>query len=271
MNNNNKFPEFTQENIKDIFQGDIIGRDIIFYETTTSTNDRALEIGRAREHAEGIVVIADSQTRGRGRLGREWISPAGLNLYFSVILQPPFAQQESTILSLSAAASAVRAIKKVTGIHAGIKWPNDIQINEKKTGGILVEYKSGHGTPDMLILGMGLNVNMTLDNLPDDIRPLSTSLMIESGSIVNRRGLLAGILAELESSYKLFMKGDRQKLMNAWAESVSTIGQQVSVKINEQIISGTAAAITENGGLLIRLPDGREEIIHAGDVSIIKT
>lgn len=260
----------TQDNIKDIFHGDIIGSDIIFYESTTSTNDRALEIGRNRDHPEGIVVIADSQTKGRGRLGKKWISPSGVNLYFSVILQPPFSQQESTILSLAAAASAVSAIRDYTGLNASIKWPNDVLINGKKTGGILIDYKSGHGKTDMLIIGMGINVNMTLDKLPDDIKPCSTSLMIESGVEINRTELLGRLLSELESSYKLLIKGDRQLLINRWADSVSTIGKEISVKIKERIITGIAESVTGSGGLTIRLPDGREEIINAGDVTILK-
>jgi BirA family biotin operon repressor/biotin-[acetyl-CoA-carboxylase] ligase len=260
----------TQENLKNIFHGDIIGSDIIFYESTTSTNDRAIEIGRNRDSPEGIVVIADSQTQGRGRLGRKWISPSGVNLYFSVILQPPFSQQESTILSLAAAASAVSAIKDYTGLNANIKWPNDILINGKKTGGILIEYKSGPGKTDMLVIGMGLNVNMTLDNLPDEIKPFSTSLMIEKGSDVHRIELFSKLLANLESSYKLLIKGDRQMLINTWADSVSTIGKEIQVKVKDQIITGTAEAITGSGGLMIRLPDGREEIVNAGEVTIVK-
>jgi len=260
----------SQDNIKDVFKGDIIGSNIIFCESTSSTNDMALEIGRNIEHPEGIVVVADSQTRGRGRLGRKWISPSGVNLYFSVILQPPFSQQESTILPLAAAASAVSAIRDYTGLNANIKWPNDILIGNKKTGGILVEHKSGHDKTDMLIIGMGINVNMTLDSLPDDIMPIATSLMIESGSEVDRTKLLGRLLSELESSYKLLIKGDKQLLVNKWADSVSTIGKEISVTINKQIISGTAKAVTESGGLLIRLPDGSEETINAGDVTILK-
>ena len=260
----------SQDNIKDVFKGDIIGSNIIFCESTSSTNDMALEIGRNIEHPEGIVVVADSQTRGRGRLGRKWISPSGVNLYFSVILQPPFSQQESTILPLAAAASAVSAIRDYTGLNANIKWPNDILIGNKKTGGILVEHKSGHDKTDMLIIGMGINVNMTLDSLPEDIMPIATSLMIESGSEVDRTKLLGRLLSELESSYKLLIKGDKQLLVNKWADSVSTIGKEISVTINKQIISGTAKAVTESGGLLIRLPDGSEETINAGDVTILK-
>jgi len=260
----------SQDNIKDVFHGDIIGSDIIFHESITSTNDRALEIGLNRDHPEGIVVIADSQTSGRGRLGRKWISPSGVNLYFSVILQPPFSQQECTILSLAAAASAVSAIEDYTGLNASIKWPNDILINGKKIGGILVEFKSGHGKTDMLIIGMGINVNMTLDKLPDDIKPHTTSLMIENGLEVSRTELLGRLLSELESTYKLLIKGDREILIKKWADSVSTIGKEISVIIKEQIITGTAEAVTGSGGLLIRLADGREEIINAGNVTILK-
>jgi BirA family biotin operon repressor/biotin-[acetyl-CoA-carboxylase] ligase len=260
----------TQDNIKDVFHGDIIGKDIIFYESTTSTNDSALEIGSKRDHPEGIVVVADSQTEGRGRLGRKWISPSGVNLYFSVILQPPFSKQESTILSLAAAASAVNAIRDYTGLNASIKWPNDILINNKKIGGILIESKSGLDKTDMLIIGMGINVNMTLETLPDDIMPIATSLMVEKGSKVDRAELLGKILADLESSYKSLIKGEKLTLIQKWADLVSTIGKDISVKIREQIITGNAKAVTESGGLLIRLPDGREETINAGDVTIIK-
>ena len=260
----------SQKNIKDIFHGEIIGKDIIFYESTTSTNDRALEIGRNRDHPEGIVVIADSQSKGRGRMGRKWISPSGVNLYISVILQPLFSQQESTIFSLAAAASAVNAISACTGLHANIKWPNDLVINGKKIAGILLEYKSGQGHRDMLIIGMGINVNMTLDALPDDIKPHTTSLMIESGAEVNRAELLGRLLSELETTYKLLIKGERNTLINKWAESVTTIGKEIRVKVKDQIITGTAEAVTGTGGLLIRLPDGREETINAGDVTILK-
>ena len=253
-----------------IFQGGIIGREIIFFESVPSTNDKALEIGRQKEDPEGIVVIADSQTHGKGRLGRRWISPPGVNLYFTVLLKPPFSPKESFILVLAAAVAAATAIREYTGLDARIKWPNDILINNRKSCGILTEMKSGKDRINLMAVGIGINVNMLPDAFTDDIKPFTTSLKIESGSSFDRDKLLGKILAELGNAYKNLLTGNKRALINEWLRLNCTIGNEISVQSRTGIISGIAAGINDNGELLVRPSSGEIKRVSAGDVTILK-
>ncbi|MBI5100123.1 MAG: biotin--[acetyl-CoA-carboxylase] ligase [Nitrospirae bacterium] len=260
----------TKEKFDTVFHGDIIGKEIIFLESTTSTNDVAMKTGRKRENPEGIVVIADSQTHGKGRLGREWVSPPGVNLYFTVLLRPPFPPGEASILTLTAAVAVVSAIRNYTGVNAGIKWPNDILVNGKKAGGILLEMKAAKNRINLLAAGIGLNVNMPLYELPEDITSLSTSLKMETGESVDRVRLFGKILAEIENTYKILLNGNKRALINEWIRLNSTLTKKVTVKSPDKIISGLAENINDNGELIIRLPDGKTETVNAGDVTIVK-
>ncbi len=260
----------TKDTIKDVFKGEIIGREIIFFESIRSTNDLAITIGQQRENPEGIVVIADEQTGGKGRLGRSWISPPGVNLYFTVLLKPPIPPVETSILTLAAAVAVVSAIRGYAGINAEIKWPNDILINTKKAGGILMEMKSDKGRISLLAIGIGVNVNMSLDALANDIRPLATSLKIESGKPINRVELLRKILAELEKSYKILLKGNKRALINEWLCLNSTIGNNIKIQMQGEILSGFAEGINERGELIVRLQSGEVKTVNAGEVTTMK-
>jgi BirA family biotin operon repressor/biotin-[acetyl-CoA-carboxylase] ligase len=260
---------FIKETIKDVYKGDIVGSEIIFFESIASTNAAAFEIGAQRARPEGIVVVADSQTQGKGRLGRQWISPAGVNLYFTVLFSPPLSPDEASIITLAAPVSVAAAVRKHTGLHAEIKWPNDILIKGKKAGGILIEMKF-KGNKQLLAVGIGLNVNMTVDALPPEIRYLSTSLSKEKGEPVDRSALLKETLAELEQSYKILLHRNKRALIKAWLGLNCTIGKKVSVRGPDSIISGTADSINDRGELLVRLPSGKIETVRAGDVTILK-
>jgi len=261
---------FTKEEISKVFCGDIIGREIIYHETVTSTNDIAMELSARKKDPEGIVVIADTQTKGRGRFGREWISPPGVNCYFTVILRPSVPQNDLTLFTLMAAIAVVSAIREFTGLKAEIKWPNDILLNGKKTGGILTEARSARGRIGLMAVGIGININMSLNDLPEDIRAFSTSLAAESGKYFNRAGLLGKILKELERYYKILLKGNKRALINDWLRLNSTIGNKVIVKDNDKIMSGIAENINESGELMIKLVSGKIETVRAGDVTILK-
>jgi BirA family biotin operon repressor/biotin-[acetyl-CoA-carboxylase] ligase len=258
------------EKVISIFKGDIIGREIIFYDSITSTNNRAIEIGQQREDPDGIVVVADMQTQGRGRLGRSWISPAGVNLYFTVLLCPPCSQEEASMITLAAPVAIVSAIRTHTGLTAEIKWPNDILISGKKTGGILIEMKRIKNNTYLLAVGVGINVNMSPHALPSEIRPFTTSLKMERGESVNRLTLLGKALFELEQTYKILLHSNKRALINEWLRLNSTIGKKVSVQVQERIISGTAESINEKGELLVKLSSGEIETLRAGDVTILK-
>ena len=260
-----------KEEINAVFKGDIIGREVIFYDVTTSTNEKAMELAqKAPGRLEGTVIIADSQERGRGRFGRTWISPPGVNLYFTVLLKPSFSAKEASVVTLMAAIAVASAIRECVNLNAVIKWPNDILIGNKKVGGILTEMKSNIDTVDFIAVGIGVNVNMSLDALPENLRALATSLKGEKGEMINRVRLLGTILAKMEHWYKILLKGGKKALFDEWLRLNSTIGEKVMVKTHNHTLRGIAEGVGDNGELIVKLSSGKTEKILAGEVTILK-
>jgi BirA family biotin operon repressor/biotin-[acetyl-CoA-carboxylase] ligase len=248
----------------------IIGREIIFFDSIGSTNETAMKLAGERDDPEGLVVISDSQTGGKGRLGRSWVSPPGVNLYFTVLLKPSFSPDEAPLLTLMAAVASVSAIRELTGLEAGIKWPNDILLNGRKTGGILLEMKTDNNIIRFIAVGIGINVNMQVEVLPEDIRSLSTSLIRESRVKVDRAKLLENILAETGRLYKAVIAGKKSVILEKWREFSSMTGRDISVQMHDKIISGIAEDIDDKGRLIVRLPSGDRKTVSAGDVTILK-
>jgi len=252
-------------------KGRIIGREIIFYEETISTNDDVLRLSKDDRYAEGLVVVADSQKAGKGRHGRRWFSPPGVNLYFTILLRPSILPQKATLLSLMAAVATANAIKRDTGIHASIKWPNDIMIGDKKVGGILLEMRSKKGGIDAIAVGIGLNVNIPPDMFPEEIKEKTTSLKEFTGAEINRYELLGRILNEMDHLYDEFLKGDSKRMIDEWLILNSTTGHVVVVQLmGGRQIEGVAETIDEDGDLIIRLASGDLEKISAGDVTLLR-
>lgn len=263
------------EKLRSAYKGGIIGREIIFFESVGSTNDTAMEIGAQREEPEGIVVIADSQKSGKGRLGRSWLSPPGGNLYFTILLRPSFPPHEAPLLTLMAAVAVVSAIREHTGLKAEIKWPNDIFVKGKKTGGILMEMRADAKRINLLALGIGVNVNLFPEMLPEGVKELTTTLKQEARRSIDRVKLFEIMLGRLEYWYKIRLSGDKKVLFNEWLSLDSTIGKEVKVartglSAEDKIISGIAEGINDDGQLLIRLSSGEIEKVSAGDVTILK-
>jgi BirA family biotin operon repressor/biotin-[acetyl-CoA-carboxylase] ligase len=256
---------------------------VIFYESTTSTNDRAMEIGDRERDADGIVVVADTQTHGRGRHGRSWISPPGSNLYFTVLLRPPFPPDRASLFIVMTAVAMTSALRKYTGLDVRIKWPNDMLINGRKVGGILMEMRSDRDRINFVVMGIGINVNLAPDIPQEQMLLPATSLKEECGRDLNRSELLREALSELGYRYKLLLKGDKETLINEWLELDSTIGKRVRIqnmafsatqgsseKVRDGVILGIAEGIDGCGRLILRLASGRIETISAGDVTILK-
>jgi BirA family biotin operon repressor/biotin-[acetyl-CoA-carboxylase] ligase len=258
----------TEEEIRSVFKGDIIAREVIFYKETTSTNDKVIEIGT--RGIEGTVVIADSQVQGRGRFGRRWISPPGVNLYFTVLLKPPFSPKEASIVNLMVPVAVVSGIREYTQLETVIKWPNDVLIRDKKVAGILTEMKSDMNKIEFIAAGVGINVNMPLELLPPPLRQVTTSLKEEKGEAVNRIGLLGAIFSRLEYWYKHILKGKKRSLFNEWKRLDSIYGKKVCVKMQGRVLSGIAQGITDNGELIIRPFSGKIERVCSGEVTILK-
>src|SRR5438094_2249843 len=162
-----------------------VGRDIRVFQETTSTNDIIEKLAHDGVK-EGVVVFAESQSKGRGRLGRKWVSPARKGLWFSVLLRPKLRPQAVTQLTIAAATALVRGIRSATGVTLEIKWPNDIYLHGKKVAGILTEMNGELDTVKYVILGIGVDVNLGANEFPADLRKLATSLKIEVGVTLDR-------------------------------------------------------------------------------------
>jgi len=245
----------------------VIGRDIQVFDKTTSTNDVAEKLARDGVK-EGVAVFAEAQTKGRGRLGRKWISPSRKGLWFSVLLRPQLRPQAVTQLTIMAATALVRAIHEQSGLWAEIKWPNDLLLRGKKVAGILTELSAELDRVKSVILGIGLNINLNVSEFPAELRPLATSLKIEARRSFDRAALAAGILRELDTDYAKICGGDFESVANEWQERCATIGQNVTILIGDRRIQGRAEALDDDGALILRTQHGRVERVISGDVRL---
>jgi BirA family transcriptional regulator, biotin operon repressor / biotin---[acetyl-CoA-carboxylase] ligase len=245
----------------------VIGREIHVFQETTSTNDVVARLARGGAK-EGAVVFAESQTKGRGRLGRKWISPAGKGLWFTVLLRPDCPPQGATQLTVAAATALARAVTLQTGIVPEIKWPNDILIRRRKIAGILTEMRAELDRVQEVLLGIGMDVNMEASDFPDNLRRTATSLRIETGQKVNRAELAVVILRELDRDYQMVMDGHFDQLAERWEERCSTLGSQVTIRFGQRVLRGRAESLDSDGALLIRGLHGHLERIVGGDVTV---
>jgi BirA family biotin operon repressor/biotin-[acetyl-CoA-carboxylase] ligase len=247
----------------------VIGRDIRVFQETTSTNDVIEKLARD-DVKEGVVVFAESQTKGRGRLGRKWHSPPRKGLWFSVLLRPGLRPQETTQLTVASATALRRAIAAQTGLKPEIKWPNDILIGAKKVSGILTDLRAELDRIKYVILGIGVDVNINPSEFPSDLRKIATSLKGELGRVVDRPGLAVAILRELDLAYSRVTSGDFAALADEWEANCTTIGQEVVIRTGEREIRGRAESLGEDGALLLRTVHGHLERVVGGDVTMEK-
>jgi BirA family biotin operon repressor/biotin-[acetyl-CoA-carboxylase] ligase len=234
------------------------------FEYLPSTNDMAKELG-SKKAAEGSLVVAESQTRGRGRLGREWDSPPGAGLYVSLLLRPPLPPTEMPQITLTTAVAVVRALKRATGISPGIKWPNDLLVDGKKLGGILTEMETESDQIRHLVVGLGLNVNNR--EFPPPLDRTATSLALISGSAFCRRGILRAWLEEFEALYDLFLNRDFGTILDEWRRYSVTLGQTVTVRQGPRAITGLALEVAEDGGLLLQQETGEVVRVNSGEIA----
>ncbi len=247
----------------------IIGREIQVFEETTSTNDL---VGRLARNGvkEGVVVFAESQSKGRGRMGRSWISPARKGLWFSILLRPAISPQAATQFTIAAATSLVRAIAAQTRIVPEIKWPNNVLIRGRKIAGILTEMSAELDHLKELVLGVGIDVNLEAHEFPSALRKIATSIRIESGQMVDRAGLAVAILRELDHDYDRIKRGEFEAIADEWLRHCTTIGAPVSIRVGDRVARGVAEALDADGALLLRGQHGHLERIIGGDVTMEK-
>jgi BirA family transcriptional regulator, biotin operon repressor / biotin---[acetyl-CoA-carboxylase] ligase len=238
----------------------LIGRKEYYFEKTTSTMDEARRIGR--DAPDGTIVVAEAQSKGRGRMGRIWSSPKYKGLYVSIILKPDILPSQAPVLSLLAAVGICEGIAETTGLHPGIKWPNDIILDGKKLGGILTELEAELDRILFVVVAFGLNVN----NGPDDLVEGAVSLKVKTGEQVNRVELLRAVLRGIERDYALLCAGGAAPVLEKWKTHSITLGKRVKVDCHREHIEGEAVDIDDDGGLLVRGNAGIISKFVAGDI-----
>ncbi len=259
----NPLPEILRERLP----RSLFTRTIYYAPVLGSTNARAKELAK-RGEAEGALVITERQTRGRGRLGRQWHSPQGVNLLFSVLFRPAFSLDRVFSLTMLVAASLVDAIREMSGLNTLIKWPNDIYCNGKKMAGILTEFSGGGRAIEYAVVGIGLNVNWDLRNEPE-LQHSATSLMNEVGYPVSRIALLSCILEALERDYRLLLRGEDGFIRDRWKRHTMVIGKDVLIDPQGEKKRATVTGIDRNGALLVEEEGGKVSSIVCGDVQVL--
>lgn len=245
------------------------GKPLHFFPTIDSTNTYAVKLAH-QGASEGTTIIADEQTGGKGRLGRTWVSPPGVNLYLSLILRPPVSTGIAPQINLLAAVAVAEAIVQVCGLTPAIKWPNDVLIDEKKVCGILAEMQTEAGALQSLVLGIGVNVNAPLAAFPPELRDKASSLFLIGGQMINRAAFTAALLTHLEKLYVLWIEKGFPALRPAWEHYASgLISKQITVAAPEGTIVGTVLGLDSDGALLLRDSSGTPRRILAGDVTVI--
>lgn len=253
--------------VTDLTQHSLFGRSFRYYDEIESTNIEAKTL--ANEGApEGTVIIAETQSAGRGRLGRRWTSPAGKGLLFSVIMRPDLPMADAHLLTFVAAYAAAQAIEQQTGLDIAIKWPNDLFVSDRKVGGILLEVSGEQDEIDWVVVGIGLNVNTEYGELPVALRRTAASLKVASGKPVDRSELLAGLLLELESQYLDAVRNGFDRALNGFRTRDYLHSKTVSVQTRQGPVIGQATGIDDRGALLVELPHRHVRRFHSGDVSL---
>jgi len=252
----------TPGEISRLWRGTCVGREILVYPEVDSTNDLALQMGR-RGVAEGLVIFAEAQKAGRGRLGRKWEAAPGKNLLFSILLRPTWRDVSRISLAVAVAVSRVLAARLPQPV--GIKWPNDIFVGGKKLAGILCE--AGEG---IVVAGVGINVGQTLEDFPTELRERATSLQLLTGTPWHRPTLAAQLLAELDLLYRSLPDGFPEVIAECEQRSV-LLGKTIVVEIGHRHIAGEVAGIDASGALAVREADGRHTLVSAGEVTLLRS
>lgn len=242
-----------------------MGRKIHYFTRLGSTNSTAYELA-AQGAEEGEAVVAESQERGKGRLGRIWFSPPFLNLYLSVILRPGWPPHQAPLITLMGAVATAETIERFCGLHPVIKWPNDLLLGGRKVAGLLNEIQSETDRIHFIVLGIGVNLNVDRTTFPEAIQPLATSLREELGRTISRKDFLCLLFERLEEWYTRLKGEGRDPILQAWKEWAQISGQRVRVTSFGEVLSGVAIDIDSEGALLMRTEDGMTRRVVAGDV-----
>jgi BirA family biotin operon repressor/biotin-[acetyl-CoA-carboxylase] ligase len=268
--------DLTPDRIQHDLQSTIVGRAIEYYPQAGSTNDLARRQARAG-HPEGLVILTDEQTAGRGRMGRAWAAPPGSSLLLSLLLRPAWlAPADAFSLTMLAAVALCEAVEQVAPLHAALKWPNDLLLpvriaagpTLRKAAGILSEIELDGDQIDWVVIGIGVNVNWSPSGIVDgrDLAEVATSIAAAGGQPVERLPLLRALLERLDARYAALRHGGHADLFERWRDRLTTLGQPVQISLPHGELRGVAEDVERSGALRVRDKHGDLHTIMAGDV-----
>lgn len=252
--------------IKPLLKTETIGKDVLYFDTIDSTNNYVKN--NYDRLSDGTVVISDSQTKGRGRLGRSFVSDKGVGIYLSVLIKPEIIDHISSLTAMTAVCLC-NAIEEVTGVRPSIKWTNDIIMNNKKACGILTEMgvEGETGKIQYVVIGIGINVNQNEEDFPKELKDIAGSIKMGCGKNTNRASLCACLLNELDTMYS-DLYSNQSLYLDKYKNDCLNIGKRILVMKTKEGIEAQALGINEDFSLLVRYSDGTIESIKSGEVSI---
>ena len=238
-----------------------VGARVHYRHSVGSTMDLARDFAK-RGEAEGAAIVAEEQTKGRGRFSRAWVSPPFENLYLTVILRPDRALLP--LVNMAAALAVRQTAADMTGAKPAVKWPNDVRVGGRKLAGILIEAEFDGGEPAFALVGIGLNVNLDVSRHPE-IADTAASLRSVAGREFERETVLESLLRNLDEWHIRAKSGER--IADRWADSLETLGKRVLLRWKERVVEGIAESVDERGGLTILRDDGERQTVSAGEVT----
>lgn len=245
----------------------VLGHQIDYHDEINSTNERAKQL--AREGAlHGMIVIAEKQLQGKGRLGRFWYSPSGTGIWLSMILRPKILPFEAPKLTLLAGVAAARAIQQVAHLTPEIKWPNDILLEGKKVSGILTEMSAEMDAINFVIVGIGINVNLLPEDFEPELKDIATSLAIQKGEKISRVHLLQCFLREMEALYEEFLHNGFADILDEWKQWTNLLGRRVKINMISDEFLATIVDIDDSGSLVVEREGGEIQHVFSGEVSL---
>lgn len=261
----------------------VIGRPVIgeneLHDEIDSTNNRAVQLAN-QGAGEGLIILARSQTAGRGRLGRTWYSPLDAGLYMSLLLRPKNRMPSLSLSTIAAGLAVANAVNLVAGVKLGLKWVNDLVFAGRKVGGILAELQNQQSnepikavrdqTQQALVIGIGVNIYSKSVQLPDELIDKVNWLEDIAGQTIDRNLLVSQIANELEQIFDLLYAGKTAPVLDGWRKYSATLGEYIQAKLGDKTIEGLALDITDSGALIVQTSTGKQELC-AGEISIRKT
>ncbi len=255
--------QFSNQKFKDL-KVKLIGKKVVALEEVESTND---ELKKYLKEDEGLVIIANSQTQGRGRLGRNWHSPKGTGVYLSVLVSPKINPELFPPITLVAGLATVLALQNFSKSPPYLKWPNDILINDKKVSGILCELCGD--TPLNIIIGIGINANQESEHFPETLQDIATSLFLENGIKVDRDELIASLITSLDKVYGDFLENGTKFITEQWSRHTNLFKKKITLVRGGVVYTGVASRLTQEGKLEIVSKDGQSLLFDSGEIAHI--